>query len=362
MAWTFELTDLQRNRIGEIRNAADRTVSIGLSRIDTASFKLRIENPLLPYLISSDCLVKVYDGTTLRFWGPVTSLEMVGDEATGVSIAITASGPAWRLTKRLCGKSPAGALYTAQDRAAIAKDLIDVTNAENNTQIQTTGISSGSLTTFTAGPYQPISQVIQTLSQTIDGFDWIITPVDGVAGKIGRFDAASIIGSQRVDTVFEYAIGKSSVRGFNLQKSWSDLANQLYHIPDDGPASPSGVAGQQDVGSVNERGLYEDMLESQNITDAGLRNTLVGEGIRLRKQPRLVLTFSPDFADPNRPGRVPVLGTDYWIGDLVRCRGAYHDTVLFDGWLRIYAIQVALDKNGKATITPTVVDEEGAAT
>lgn len=359
--WSFVLTDLDLNPIGEVLNAYDRGLTIGLSRSGSASFTVRPDNQLLVDVFAGDTLLQVWQGSTLRFWGPLVSAQYGVDESgTNPTVAINATSPAWRLALRLAGKSGAGTAYNG-DKAATAKTIIDVTNAENDTEILTTTVSCGSTGTYTAGPYKPVLTCISELANAFDGFDWYLTPLSDTAGKIARFDAAANIGVQQDDTVFEYGVGRHNVRQITYLRDLGGIMNQAYHIPDAGAADPSGVKVATDATSITYRGLYESVVDSFGLVDATIRQNWVDENVAVRRDPRRVISMTPDFEDAGRPGRIPELGNDYFLGDFVHARGQIFDTQLFDGFVRVYAVSVSVDNNGTATVVPTLVDEDSEA-
>ena len=360
--WTFVLSDLSGNEMGEMINADSRTLTFGLSRPAVATWTVRWDFPWLTNLLTEDLLVKVYDDTTLRFHGILTTVEVGQDEA-GITVACTATDPAWRLQKRLCGKSANGTTFTATDRAMIIKALIDTANSESNgnTLLATDTVAAASTATYVAGPYKPIFTCLQELSQTYDGFDWFITPQerDG-SGRIGRFFAESLSGATRPSAVFEYGGSKANMSSFTYQRNWNDLANKVYHILDEGASAPLNAVVTSTAGlgldSQVARFVYEDVAESSGLTDVPLRQSLVDAHVDTRKLPRRTFTFtpSPDVGT----GQVPSLYSDYDIGDNVRVRVNQDETNLIDGFVRVWQVQVSVDNLGMPTITPTLVDEE----
>lgn len=366
MAYTFVLGDLVGNSFGEVMNASKRQVILPLSKPSVASCVIDENNPQLGNVLTRDLLLRVYDNSTLRFHGPVVATEATPGEQGGVQVAITAADPSFRLARRVSGKSASPAAITS-DKGDIAKQIIDTANSDGETGVRTQATSIGYSGVYTPGPYKYTLSCINELADSLDGFNWQITPMEYTSGKIGTF-VANWRGNYvvKADVVFEYGGIRSNIRTFNAQRSWNDIANKAYHIPDDGPASPLTVLSQSDGTSIGGRGLYETILEASSILDPTLRNQLLAEVVGARKDPRRVVTFTPDFDDPGRPGRVPVFGADYNVGDGVRVRinptggGRPSTSAFVDGYLRIYSMQIDIDNNGRATYTPITVDEAPA--
>lgn len=360
--WSFVLTALDGTPIGEILNASNRSLSLGLSRAATASFQIRAQNPRLLDLYQQDNLLQVWQDSTLRFWGPLVSSNYATQEdGSDPTIAVNAASPAWRLANRLAGKSGSGTLYTG-DKADTAKKIIDATNAESDTGIKTVAVESGSLGTYTAGPYKPVIECLSELAHGLDGFDWYLRPITETSGKIAEFIAGPVIGGKQVDTVFEYGVGRHNIRSMTFIRDLSTMMNRAYHIPDEGADSPGAtVVTKEELTSIGYRGLFEGIIDPLGLTDTTLREAWATANVEVRSNPRLVVTMTPDIFDPGQPGRVPIFGTDYNIGDFVRARAVMYGTQLFDGFVRVYNVQIDVDDNGRATTTPTLVDEETAS-
>lgn len=361
--WSFQLTDLTFTPVGEILNAANRQVSLGLNRVSAASFQIRLDNPLVPRIDVDLGYVKAYRNGVLMFFGPIVSTEEVGDREN-TSMAVTAAGAPWILAYRLAGKTSAGFVQaTARDRALIVKDLIDTANAENETHIDTSGptISAASASTYQASPFKPVSECITDLAATLDGFDWAFDPRENFAAgtvtsqKIATFRAAPVLGTTR-DARFEWGDGTlSNVIGYKRTLARETQANKVYHSVDQGVDQAGFPTVQQvDANSQAKWGLMEALAQA-DIIDNGLRQQLVNEHVRVRAQPRKVIEFTPHLDDGTH--RVPTYGTDYAIGDSVHARAVFNHITRFDVLMRVWAASFNLDNEGMETITLTLSDD-----
>lgn len=165
MAWKFGLWTLGGDRIGEVLNATERKVSLPLSAVPTASFQIRLDNPLANEITSrnGDVLLTVYQGSTLWFTGDLTTAEEVGGE--GTTLQCNFAGPLWRLQKRLAGKvvSP-GYTDSSVSRGTVAQTLLSVANTEKDT-----GIRAGTTATLhptSVGPwyYKPVAEAFSEMA------------------------------------------------------------------------------------------------------------------------------------------------------------------------------------------------------
>jgi hypothetical protein len=374
--WTYVLSDLAGNEFGELTNATGRSLSFGLNRAATSAFSIRADHELAVPLFAGDTLLQVWQDDTIRFHGNVVSTELSSSGTETPTIAVSAADPAWRLSKRLLGISAGGTKYEG-DRAKTARKMINELNggADGGTNPHT-GISLlpeasyvGGSGTYVAGPYRPALTCINDLAHTLNGFDWYMAPLDGstsatVTNEIGswtkpliaQFEATNAFGAAS-GAVFEFGSGQHNVRTINYTRDLADTVNKAFHTPND--LGTESVLEKDDSTSLNYRGRYVAVADAFGITDTGLRNAWLEEVIRVKKNPRYVVSMTLDIDDGT--GRVPQLGTDYWIGDTAEAVGAIGGTELFSGVVRVYGVNVTIDEQGLATTTPVLLDEEGEA-
>lgn len=356
--WTYELISLNGTGLRGLKRARERKCVIAMSRMSTAECTLDHTDPALENIAAGPCGLRVWQDGTPRFQGPITGLSWEAGDLKR-SLKVSASSPYFRLTKRLAGKSATGAAYVNTDRAMIAKATIDILNAENETGIQTVTVASGSTVNYTIGPYKYAADEVKALADATDGFDWWEQPITGTPGKLVRFNAQAVLGSIRNDAGFEYGGGRRNVASLKMTEDWQFLANRAFHILDEGPAAQTNaVISAEDATSRNTHGLYETIAETQGLTILALRQSLVAEHVRVRKNPRRVIEFTPVSSDAQHPTRVPRFGTDYFLGDFVPARVLYGNVLQFEGLARVYGVTVTIDNEGKELVAPTLVDEE----
>lgn len=373
--WTMVLTNLAGSAIGEVREATERKVVMSLNKPSTASFTIWPDNDLMPNLFGEDTLLKVYQGSSLRFHGNVISSELATQgDGSRPSIRVNAADPAWRLSRRVLGQSSGGTKYTG-DKAKSAYKMINELNSafeiviegggkeeyivEGNTGIKLLSeaeYNSEGEGEYIAGPYKAALSCINDLAHGFDGFDWYMEPIEYSAGKIVTFQAKGVYGGTS-GAVFEHGYGQKNVRSLSYLRDLSGLANVAFHIPDEGFTAGAVVKSAINGKSASLRGRFEIVADGFGLTDATLRQNWVDEVVRVRKNPRFVVAMSLDIDDGT--GRVPALKTDFWLGDLVTARSVINDTTMFNGKVRVYQIQVELNDAGTATVTPILIDETG---
>jgi len=375
MAWAWVLTDLAGNALGEIQNATDRRMSLGLNRTASASCSIRLDNALTTKVFEDDRRIKVYNGSTLMFHGDVVSAELSGSGSEMPTVALNAANPAWKLSRRLINLSTGNKKYTG-DKAKSARKIINElntdtgtypTNPETGVEVLSEGSYTGGSGEYEATPYKSALTAINDMAHTLSAFDWYISPIEyNASGKYGKFEAGSTFGSDKSSsTYFEFGgggrIGQANVRQINFIRDLSDLTNKAFHMPSN--LETESVLSEADAASITHRGRFEAVADAFGFDVTALREAWLDEFIRVKKNPRFVLTMTLDNDDGT--GRVPKMGAsnDYWLGDFVHVRGWLPNTAgqLFDGKVRVYGIEVEVNDAGTPTITPVFIDEEGEA-
>ena len=352
--WSFILTNLEGTPIGEIHNAGARALSMPMNGIATATCTVRPDNDLIHDLYHDDTLLQVWEDNELRFWGPVTSVDLGGLPGQP-SVNVGAADPGWRLSKRLGGKSSTGKAFTTTDKVTIAKTLIEEANSSNDTGIRYETTLSGVNASYTAGPYKPVIQCINDIASSLDGFDWRITPVHGEASPIiGKFRAEEIMGTEKPNVVFEAGTGKKNIKSFGFMRDLNNLVNVAYHLSTE--VFGTNVKAE-DATSIAHRGRFEELTDPNNLESTALREEWVKSVVEVRKNPRNIVSMTlGNDDDPNTPD----FWDDFRLGDIVTARAKLDDgSILFNGLVRIWKINVDIDSNGHGTVTPILVDEGG---
>lgn len=374
MSWAYVLTDLQGTKIGEITNAYERKFQANLSKPSTASFQIRRDNPLLRYLFSEeeDYLLQVWNGSTLEMYGPILTANLAMSEGAPPTVAVTATDPAWRMDMRTYWAGGPGYTQTAIDKALIAQGLIGYQNGRaNGTQ---TGIAGNNDTCGTTGTYTAITgktglECIQDLAQGFDGFDWYIEPIATAVPVennpympfIGVFRAAALVGVEKPSVVFEFGIGRHNAKSVNYLRDQTTRANIAINISEEGTVAtvlnPTPIYAYSNVESYERFGVYETMAELSGVPTLALREQYTQEVVKVRNKPRRVLAMTSDIDDGT--GRVPLFGRnkDYWLGDTITARAYANNESLFNGKVRVYGCEVALNDAGTATYTPILLQE-----
>lgn len=366
-SWRFVLTDNSYEPVGEIINASDRKVAVPLSKLDTCSFKVRLDNPLADPLLTTAGYIKAYRDGVLRFYGPIVSAEetVSSDDA---SVSVNAVGAGWVLQKRLVAKPVIAGqptLIVPTDRAKIFQYWLGVSDNESNIPIAWDAANSAASTSsYDPGinAYKPLYDVLTDLATGAAGFDWRVVPSDNFyngavsSSDIGVFTARPTIGSMKDDAVFEFGMGRNNLQGYTRTVTRDTQANKVFHIASQGGTSTTyPPISALDYGSIADFGLLEDLAQA-DLLDTSMRTALVQEHVAVRARPRQILQMTPHI-DPQNVGRVPNYGEDYDVGDFVPVRTAYNRVLRLDTIVRIWGVSFDIDSNGMER-TSTVLAEE----
>jgi hypothetical protein len=195
--WTFALTDLSGNQVGGVVNASERKVHLPSNGLPVASFTVRLDDSLVKEIRSrtGDVLLKVYQGSTLRFIGDFTGFDHTGEES-GTSVVCNFQGPLGRLAHRLIGKSPTGFVKDDLDRGEIIRLILSEANTDHDTGIREGTFGTRGLASVGPWIYKPAAEGITELAAglipTYIGKDAFQTGADG-AYLSGRNDSVGYL-------------------------------------------------------------------------------------------------------------------------------------------------------------------------
>ena len=356
--WQLVLADRAGALLGEVTDAHDRQFNLGLSTLNSGSFKVSAEHPLANTLVNANSLVLLYSkagsaASVLRMVAELVTVEEVASDA-GSTIAVTfAEAGYYRLQHRIIGRTAAGysngTAALQVNRSVIAAAIIDLANADG-----ATGVTKGTMTssgTTAIGPwrYKQVMEALTELAFASDGYDYVFDPVDPSTGNVASFRCAATIGTTKPNAVFEYGTGQRNVSSFKRQVSRDSLLNLAYVMPGGFPDNTADtVSSATDATSVTTYGTWQGVI-STDLTTAAARNALATQHVTLRKAPRQRIEFVPGPS-------APVYGTDYSIGDTVTARAENPaNAIRFNAAFRVYGVSVALTDEGLEQLTLTLI-------
>ena len=359
-----------------------------LPGLSTAGWSTPLRDEIADFLLEGDALVKVYEvldqpvvagrdvrlivpgegeqvvpaGETipagsrlLRFHG--TLLTAVEQGKAGI-VVCSAIGPRWIASMRLVGKSTAGytngTVLAQVDRGAVVADLLGILNAEQDTGIQLGTVTPSSDTYVGPWLYRPFDQCLADLATGLGAPEYRFVPIEFDQGKIARLDVGPAIGVQRPDAVFSFGRWDRNVEDYTRTVTNEGRANRVFHLPPGFPdTATQGVLDDEDPAGIAER-LLEAVVQADLSVD-DLRQKLLAYHLQVRKGPRQTIAFQP--VNQVTTGRVPLLGIDFDIGDLVPFRSWRQKPDLdwalrIDAYFRAYQLEWV--ENELGVITPTI--------
>lgn len=231
--WRFEYATLAGTALAEVTNVRSRRLTYQLNAPTTVEFTMNLLDPAMDDLLTNPHgLVKCYKRGVLRMVAEVTSLQLVGREGER-SIRVLATEAPWiRLEKRLIGQAVNGAYYEAMDRAAIVVAALKEVNDIADTKVKTGSIAATSIAT--AGPFyfKPVGELIRDLGLPLNGYDWWYSPADPATdGAVGYLNISPLRGALRNDAIFEFGIGRTNVREYELQIDAQQIITRAISLP-----------------------------------------------------------------------------------------------------------------------------------
>lgn len=377
--------------IGELLTSSNRRLSLGLNRISTLSFDVALDASQLSeelvetaldrpstYIDTDYRFVSVYrsnpytENDDLIFIGPIIAVQDGASESEMASASITCVDPWWLMDKRIAnnslnaGRQETGLSFTDQQRGAIAKTLIDNSNAiDGNSFIRASSGDQAATDVVTInnwGGYISIAKAIDDLSggASVDGFDWEISPDldnDSNGLILGRFKSAPLLGADKTDEcIFEYGVGRNNVRSAMRTKSLEFWGNRFTHLSPDN--STYAVSQNNFESNLKFGGWFDEIVEG-DLIDLNLRQEWVRLNSQVRSVPRRLYEIKPERTDTvEAPGRIPIPLIDYKCGDLVSARAFWADRLRFDVAIRVYGIDLDWADDGEevSTLTLTMGD------
>lgn len=365
MAWQFIATDLLGVPLGELTQASERRVALPWMRTPTASCQIPLWHPLASSMLNTDCLLKCYrtdprtSTKTLAFHGPIVSAEETGS-ADGQSIAVTAAGPYWRLNKRLIPGSllrsgiAYGTTASPMDLGTMAHLILTDVNG-----VHFSGIIPGTQANSTngvVGPWwqKPVDTGIAELTQGLNSFEFRINPTEATAfanpqnwPRIATMDVGpkSTFAVTRNDAIFEYGTTRANIAAYTRSVSRDGLLTKAWISVQGWPdGTLLDIRSSSDSTAINNRGLFEEVVNDAGVTDDGLRDLIAQQHVAVRKDPRQIITFVPTVnAKPS-----PFI--DYNIGELVRARAVVRGITRFDAFFRIWGLTFSIDNMGNESV------------
>jgi hypothetical protein len=348
--YTFVLTDLDGVPIGEPRATA-RSGSFGVSKPATAGWRLRTDDDLWDDVADGETMLKIYAPAPYNYlviyYGPIITDEESA-QGQGSSVQITSADLSWRLGKRLVGKDPAGvgAVYTSTTTSTIAHALLALANADGATGI-TQGYAAGTfVSTSTKYLWKPVLDAIMELGGLAGSYEWFLSYPDDNRPPTVELNFDEEMGFDNSPNVhFEYGTGKSNCKAYSRIRDRGRLATHVWAL---GAGTQLTAAASDAAAATALRSRYEDMVAYPDLSVTSLLDALALAHVAIRKQPRIVVSVTPNLDGPQYP-------SDYGLGDYVTVRIVTQGSIRVDGLARVWGVDWTQDETGNLLCSPRLV-------
>lgn len=348
--------------VGEAVNASARSIGRQLNSARTATVVLQLGDALAPSLLPGFARLKVYRAPTaaelaanpgatrtLVFYGSLPAENLTFDGNADTATAVFAD-PRWKLAR--CYAAPNGSeVYTATDQGLIAWGLVNTQNGRTggDTWLRQGATTTGILRDRTYDR-QLVSQLLDDLTQVLDGPDIDVIPQDGFAlttpdRTMGLFTVYARQGTDRPNAVFGYGPDiLSNVQ--NAAITYLPVTTLATMIGTDANGVP--VIGTYGTPDANGFGLLEDYSAAPDVSvqatvDAETRGAIFEEaGLRP------VVTITQPLPD------APRAFVDYDAGDTIRVNIKRGAMTLTNAALRVHGFDLAIDQEGAENVTLTL--------
>lgn len=381
--WRFIVTTLNPQVITQLdRLASQRRVTYLLNGPAVMEAVVPSDNPRVNILLSGDPYVEegircVFgfrrEGGTppwkIRFAGILLQLEDTG-ESEDADTHIAAYDP-WRYLYARPVRNGTGGLpgvnglsFGATTGDVIAGTLLLNTINEDGAAFIDAGLLFGG-TAFYAGTLETtaaldinfqqgtsVGQAWQQLVET-NTLDIVLDPIwdpvnrPGYLCELNIYDQA---GSTRDASVFTWDKTARSLVSLQRAIDGTRRANRVQYFQDQG-GDP--VTLQSDATSIARYGEYWDQQFFPNQTVDAAVESLAALVLELRKNGKYTVTFSP------APERMPLLFTEFFLGDRVPVHASSKFRDKLSGYQRIYGIPIDIDDNGVERIREMITVIEG---
>lgn len=370
--------------LGALDAAANKSISISLNGVESASFEINILEELALQINPISTCVVCYRNGELVWSGMIWTInETVGDKIG--TVTVTCVGWFQLLMMRLLktgalkfgeetplkGVGPEATstatahTYTEKEPQLIVKDLVERTNYE-----YPTGITLG---TFEPNPaavkwnvtyqkLQNIGQAIQQLANTEGGFDFRVDPetlkLNVYYKPVKSGTTVFGKGQDRPNTTFGFKWGPNNLATLTRTIDGSLLTNQMTTV---GQFGVQGISTS--LPSVKTYGLFETQQALSTVVSNTILAAFAAVEVLTREKPLPIYSFAPMAV--NARINVPEPFVDYEIGDFVYLGARYGRMNVFstDGKkaqaVRVFNMKIALDDNGNESVTEIQTTYQG---
>lgn len=336
--------------IRAILEAVSRKLTFQLNGVHTAEVEVRLTDPVAYEIQPGISRIKVWRGGgeltsgQLVFYGTLPRQNVTQDAGANTLRCVFAD-PRWVLAWRYNHNLDT----LTGDQGVLAYNLI-AQRFELPTWILPGSLTTGVDRQRTWGE-QPVSQLLDDLTQVIDGPDFDVQPYDGWEADGGRdmalFHAYARQGTDRPEVSFFFGTDEELLGGYptnvsTITRTWEPVVTESTHVgsaPTDDPAATTAVPlrGTFSVASESIYGLLEQVASDPDVViQATLDQKARGDVVALSDGREVI-----EISDPTTEAPQPF--EDYYVGDTVRVHCRRGAMQFSDRVIRIHTIEIDVD-------------------
>lgn len=306
------------NFIAELTELSQRSMTLTLNGIDSASFSMTLDNPNANSILPGSTVVKIWREWDGRIINPLRPdfggiVFPAGEDGEGNAFDLTAFSPLHLLRRRFIHEpyNPSG---VPEDQSTTLWNLVNYTNGRGRT-----GIRQGTLVTTVdrIAVLENLTNVWAAIEELtrVDGAVEIAPTYVHLDGddRIMEFSTAFPLGLARTDIRIDYRIGlnnaTSAEREFlTEEQEFSNYVKYIGQVSDDPESAIQAFA--IDSGSIDGYWLVERVERDDSIQTADLLQAKADHDIEEASTPIQSVSMRID------PTRVPRFGQHFGMGDI----------------------------------------------
>lgn len=355
VVWKFMLIDSDTmEELGEIKRARGKQLQLALDKPGGCNFTVPIDYDLFKDVEEINHGIIAYRNKQPRYSGMIWNLD---ESVDGNSIAVQSVG--WfetlnhRIIRENVGYPPfstgvvnAGQIVFMPAQGTVGSvnyhpgGLLTMANAQQDTWL-VEGISTDimqRIISYQKG--QNIGQAITQLSEIEAGFDFWVDSLT----RVLDLTSWSAVPDKTESVVFGYNWGNKNIKQLGRQFDPSVMANRVTAL------GKYGGGFAEDIESQQKYQLFEEMTQLNDVVDPNVLLGFAGGEVLLRKQPRVLYSFTPFPYSGSK--RVPEPFEDYDIGDIVSFTAVRPPRVDIRGQaVRIYGMNIDVTDEGNEKVS-----------
>lgn len=354
VTWKLILVDSHNmEEIGEIKQARGRQFQFVVDKPGGCNFDVPLDYSLFKNVEEINHGIIAYRNKKPRYSGMIWNLD---ESIDGNQLAVQSVG--WfetlnhRILRENVGYPPfstgvvnAGQVVFMPAQGAVGEvnyhpgGLLTIANAQQDTWLNEGTNKDKMQRIISYQKSQNIGQAISQLSEIEAGFDFWVAPDT----RILSLTAWNEVPDKSEEIIFGFNWGNKNIKSLGRQFDPSTMVNRMTAL------GKYGGGFAEDVENQKKFQLFEEMPQLSDVVDPNVLLGYAGGEVLLRKQPRVLYSFTPFPYSGSK--RVPQPFDDYDIGDIVSFTAVKPPRVDIRGQaVRIYGMNIDISDEGNEKV------------